>query len=250
MKDYTRRLFTPLLITVLAFTGCAGPGSAHRKSALHTGYAYAFLAQKADRLQDVNLSRSRKKYARALKHYSKAYQAGLRQLDRRYPGFAELLAEDPGSAVALTDSSDTKLLYWTAASLGAAIGQSKDKPDMLIRLPQVGALAFRVTQLDPVFGGGAAWALLMVYEASRPSMMGGSVKLAKHYYEQALKYSTGADASLYVSYAELICVQEQDRETFQEKLELALESKQGGMVSKIARRRAKWLLGRVDDLFL
>ncbi len=121
---------------------------------------------------------------------------------------------------------------------------------MLIRLPQIGALAFRITQIDPAYRGGAAFALLMVYEASRPAMMGGSVKLAKHYYEQALEYSQGIDASLYVSYAEVICVQEQNREAFLDYLNRALELRQGGMINKIARRRAKWLLGRVDYLFL
>ncbi len=250
MKEYTRQLFAPLIITIFIFTGCAGPGTAHRKSAVHTGYAYAFLSQKADRLQDENLSKARKKYSKALGHYSKAYQSGLKNLEKRHPGFTKLLAENPGAAVALTDISDANLLYWTAASLGSAIGLSKERPDMLIRLPQVGALAFRVTQLDPAYRNGAAFALLMVYEASRPSMMGGSVKLAKHYYEQALEYSAGNDASLFVSYAEVICVQEQERDAFQENLNRALELKQGGMVNKIARRRAKWLLGRIDYLFL
>ncbi len=231
-------------------TGCAGPGAAHRRSAIHTGYAYAFLAQKADRLQDENLGKARKKYSKALKHYTQAYHQGLRQLEKRHPGFNELLAKDSGAAVALTDGTDADLLYWTAAALGAAIGLSKDKPDMLIRLPQVGAMAFRVTQIDPAYGDGSAFALLMVYEASRPAMMGGSVKLAKHYYRQALEYSAGNDASLYVSYAEVICVQEQDREAFLKNLKRALELKQGGMVNKIAKRRAKWLLERMDDLFL
>jgi predicted anti-sigma-YlaC factor YlaD len=250
MKESIRHIFVPLLIILFMLTGCAAPGAAHRKSAIHTGYAYAFLAQKADRLQDKNLGKARKKYSRALKHYSKAYQSGLQQLEKRHPGFKELLAEDSGAAVALTDESDTDLLYWTAAALGAAIGLSKDKPDMLIRLPQVGAMAFRVTQIEPAYGDGSAFALLMVYEASRPAMMGGSVKLAKHYYRQALEYSAGNDASLYVSYAEVICVQEQNREAFLANLNRALELKHGGMVNKIARRRAKWLLGRMDDLFL
>ncbi|MFB0517634.1 MAG: TRAP transporter TatT component family protein, partial [Candidatus Neomarinimicrobiota bacterium] len=134
--------------------------------------------------------------------------------------------------------------------LGSAIGLSKDKPEMLIRLPQVGALAHRVTELQPDYLEGAAYELLMVYEASRPAMMGGSLALAKHYYEQALSYSQGKSASLFVSYGEHICVQEQDREQFKAMMNRALAVKAGGITNRLAKRRARWLLKRIDDLFL
>ncbi|MCH7521628.1 MAG: hypothetical protein IIB42_08045 [Candidatus Marinimicrobia bacterium] len=230
--------------------GCAGPRVAHRRSAIHTGYAYVFLAARAERIEDENLTKARKLYRRANKHYTKAYQAGLKRLEKRHPGFNDTLTRNPGAAAAMATRQDVPLLYWTAASLGAAIGLSKDQPRMLIRLPQVGSLAFRVTELWPDYMDGAAYELLMVYEASRPAMMGGSIALAKHYYEQALTHSKGNSASLFVGFGENICVQEQDREAFVAMMDRALAVKAGGAANRVARKRARWFLSRIDDLFL
>ena len=238
-----------LIVTVLA-AGCAGPRAAYRKTAVHTGYAYAFLAKRAERVQENNLQRARKIFTRARKHYTRAYQAGLAGLDERHPGFTETLSRNPGQAVATATVEDVPLLYWTAAALGSAIGLSKDRPEMIIRLPQVGALAHRATELQPDYMNGALYELLMAYEASRPAMMGGSLALAKHYYEVALSYSQGNSAGLFVSYGEGICVQEQDREEFVAMMERALAVEAGGVMNRMARKRARWLLKRIDDLFI
>ena len=234
----------------LLIVGCAGPGAAHRKPAIHTGYAYAFLSRPADRVQERNLHRARKMRAKARKHYTIAFQEGLAQLEDRHPGFNDSLMLNPGGAVAITTEEDASLLYWTAAALGSAVGLSKDRPEMLIRLAQVGTLAHRVVELQPDYMNGAAYELLMIYEASRPAMMGGSLSLAKHYYEQALSISQGRSAGLFVGYAEGICIQEQNREQFVSMLERALDVKAGGATNRLAKRRAKWLLQRIDDLFL
>ena len=238
-----------LALTLLA-TGCAGPGAAHRPTALRTSYAYAFLAVRAERVQGEDLHRARALRKRAGKHYLRAMEKGLARLERRHPGFTATLVRNPGEAVAMATLEDVPLLYWTGASLGAAISVSKDRPDMLIRVPQIGALAFRVTELQPGYLDGAAYELLMLYEAGRPAMMGGSLTLAKHYYEQALAHSQGNSISLFVGYGESICVQEQDRETFVLMLKRALEVEASGVANRLAQRRARWLLQRVDDLFI
>ncbi len=249
---HTRRppIALPILAAVMLAAGCAGPQAAQRKTFFHTGYAYAFLSQKAERIEEKNLDRARGLDTRAKRHYEQAYKTGLAQLEERYPGFNELLTSNPGEAVAQTTIEDVPLLYWTAAALGSTIGLSMDDPGMIIRLPQVGAMAFRISELQPDFMDGAAYELLMIYESSRPAMMGGSVALAKHYYEQALTYSQGKSAGLFVSYGEGICVQEQDREGFIEMMERALEVKAGGYINHLSKRRAKWLLDRIDDYFL
>ncbi|MEE9466629.1 MAG: TRAP transporter TatT component family protein, partial [Candidatus Neomarinimicrobiota bacterium] len=216
-----------LLPAALVLSGCAGPRQAHRKAVIHTGYAYAFLSSKADRIRDDDFRKARKIDSRARKHYTRAFQHGLSRLNRRYPGFEDSLSINPGRAVALTSRDDVPLLYWTGAALGATIGLSKDQPKMLIRLPQVGAMAFRVTELWPEYQGGVAYQLLMVYEASRAGILGGSIPLAKHYFQQALDYSEGANASLFVSYAESICIPEQDRDEFISMLNRALSIKGG-----------------------
>ena len=245
-------LVSLLLVSWLPTPAVAGPpGKAQQRKAItHTAWAYVFLSSKIERVEETNLTRSRKLSAKAARHYERAYFYGLEGLERRHPGFVSILEKNPGDAITLTFEEDVPLLYWTAAALGSAVGLSKDRPDMLIRLPQVGALAHRAAQLQPNFMNGAIYELLMLYEASRPGMLGGSVALAKRYYQQALDISGGGGASLFVSYATTICVQEQDRECFIAMLSRALEVKGGGPTSRMARKRAKWLLERVDDYFL
>jgi hypothetical protein len=230
--------------------GCAGPGAAHRPTAVHTGYAYAFLSRPADRVQEKNLQRARKMRGKAREHYVRAYDAGMAQLEARHPGFGDALMKNPGEAIAATTMEDINLLYWTAASLGLAIGLSKDNPEMLIRLAQLNTLAHRVVDLDSTYSNGGGYELMMTIEAGRPAMMGGSVALAKHYYELSLAISEGKSAGAFVGYGEAICVQEQDRETFIAMMERALAVKGGGIMNRLAKRRAKWLLTKIDDLFL
>ncbi|MFC1620068.1 TRAP transporter TatT component family protein [Candidatus Neomarinimicrobiota bacterium] len=230
--------------------GCAGPSAAHRPTAVHTGYAYAFLSRPADRVQEKNLQRARKMRGKAREHYVRAYEAGMGELEARHPGFGEALMKNPGEAITVTTMEDIDLLYWTAAALGSAIGLSKDKPEMLIRLAQLNTLAHRVVVLDSTYSNGSGYELMMIIEAGRPAMMGGSVALAKHYYEQSLTISQGKSAGAFVSYGESICVQEQDRETFIAMMERALAVKGGGIMNRMAKRRAKWLLTKIDDLFL
>ncbi|MCK4578731.1 MAG: hypothetical protein KAU50_08065 [Candidatus Marinimicrobia bacterium] len=229
---------------------CAGSRVAHTGPALHTGYAYAFLITRAEKVQDDNYFKARKIRVRARRHYVKAFEAGLAKLEKRHPGFRDSLEKNPGGAVQTAGKVDVPLLYWTSASLGAAISLSKDRPEMLIKMPQVGALAFRITELWPDYEQGAAYQLLMIYEAGRPAMMGGSVKLAKHYYAKAREIAGDNSPSLLVAYAESICVQEQDRIKFVAMLEDALALKARGPANRLAHKRARWLLGRVDELFL
>jgi hypothetical protein len=248
-KPFNLLPFSAVLIISL-MNGCAGPGAAHRPTAVHTGYAYAFLSRPADRVQEQNLQRARKMRGKAKEHYIKAWEAGMTELEARHPGISEALIKNPGEAITATTIEDVDLLYWTAAALGSAIALSKDNPAMLIRLAQLNTMAYRVVQLDSTYGNGSGFELMMILEAGRPAMMGGSVALAKHYYEQSLTISQGTHAGAFVSYGEAICVQEQDRDTFIAMMERALAVKGGGIMNRMAKRRARWLLSRVDDLFL
>ena len=53
-----------------------------------------------------------------------------------------------------------------------------------------------------------------------------------------------------MAYGESISVQEQDRETFIAMMNRALGVKGGGALNRISRKRARWLLGRIDELFI
>ena len=58
-----------------------------------------------------------------------------------------------------------------------------------------------------------------------------------------------------VSYAESVAVPRQDRQAFRQELEKALAVPPGGikeqtLTNLLAQKRARWLLGRADELFI
>ena len=73
--------------------------------------------------------------------------------------------------------------------------------------------------------------------------------------ERALELSGGALASPLVSFAETVSVKRQDREEFEALVRRALaidpdDGPEWRLTNLVVQRRARWLLSRVDDLFL
>ncbi len=85
---------------------------------------------------------------RALKLYLRGRGYCLRAMDVRFPGASQKLLQDPADVVKKAKADDVPLLYWTAASWGAAIALGIDRPELAIDLPSVRALAERALALD------------------------------------------------------------------------------------------------------
>jgi hypothetical protein len=65
------------------------------------------------------------------------------------------------------------LLYWSAASWGAAISLGIDRPDLAVDFPTVRALADRALALDPAWNKGAIHELMISLD-SLPEALGGN----------------------------------------------------------------------------
>src|SRR4026208_2503507 len=92
---------------------------------------------------------------RALKLYLRAKGYCLRAMEVRFPGLSPKLLTDAEPALAKAEKKDVPLLYWMAASWGSAIGLGIDKPDLVIDMPVVRALADRALALDESWSKGA-----------------------------------------------------------------------------------------------
>ena len=232
------------------------PGLLLAASSGFTEYAYAFVAQQADETRPENLDRSDAMRERARKLYLRAHNYGLRGLEARYPGFTAALENNVEIAVARVTKRDVPLLYWTAASLGLAISGSKDSPAMIARLPLVEALIGRAAQLDDTWGGGAVPEFLITMEAARSSVKKEELqRRMRVHFDRALEISKGGDAGAFVSYAENACIPAQNAAEFKSMIEKALALNTEGnpdnrLANLVAQRRARWLLKRIDDLFL
>jgi predicted anti-sigma-YlaC factor YlaD len=220
-----------------------------------TKYSYAFVQQEADEMEDKDLTASMEMKARARNLYLRARNYGLRGLQLRHPGSSKALARDPKKAVQAFTIKDVPLLYWTAASWGAAISLSKDQPEMVAELPVVEALMYRALELDEKFDFGAIHSFLITYEMSRPGGVGDPIVRSRQHFARSMALSGGKLAGPLVSLAEAVSEQTQDLNEFKALLNRALAidvnaKPEWRLENLVMQRRAKWLLGRTEQLFL
>jgi predicted anti-sigma-YlaC factor YlaD len=214
---------------------------------------YAYLIQtRADALPEARLTEGRRMRARARKLYLRGRDYALRGLEAAHPGFRVRLARARAEALAGTTREDVAFLYWAGAAWAGALSASKDDLNLVAELPVAGALVGRVLELNEVFDHGAAHEFFISYEAGRP---GGSAKKARAHYLKALKISRGRRASIHVSLAEAVSVPEQNLKEFKTLIAKAKAQDVDAyrplrLSNVLARDRARWLEGRIPDLFV
>ena len=221
-----------------------------------TQYSYGWVGQRSERAFTEDIEESNALRARSRRLYLRAQRYGMRALEVHNPGFGAALDSDPHAALAKVRKQDVPALYWTAAAHGLAISASKDDPEMIAQLPVVEAFIRRAMELDAGWNEGALPEFLINIEASRNGVKAEQTQARiEEFYRQALQLSGGRRASLFVSYAENSCIPAQNRAKFEEMLGRALQIDPDQypatrLGNTIAQRRARWLLGRKDDLFL
>jgi predicted anti-sigma-YlaC factor YlaD len=220
-----------------------------------TQYSYGWVQEPADETEETDLDKANEMHTRARKLYLRAKDYGIRGLEAKHKNFAARLKENPAKALVGMKKADVPLLYWTALSWGAAIALSKDHPELVAQQPQVEALIDGAYALDPDYEHGAIDQFLISYEGARQGAEGDFVARCKEHFDRAVRLSEGHLASPYVSYAESVSAQKQNRLEFDRLLHQALavnpdEKPEWRLSNLIMQRRARWLLAREDQLFL
>jgi len=218
-------------------------------------YTYGFVEQERDEKEDSDLATADLLRARAKRLYLRARGYGLRGLALNHPGLEDNLRLNPKQAVEAAKVSDVPFLYWTAAAWGGAISMGKDDPALVADQGIVEALMDRALELDESFEHGAIHLFLIPYEMVRPGARGDASERARKHFERAMELADGHLAAPLVSLAEAVCVQTQNRAEFQSLLARALSINADAvprwrLQNLLAQRRARWLQGRVDELFL
>ena len=186
--------------------------------------------------------------------YLRALDYGLRGLEVDIPNFRIQLQKDPQAAVNQLRKTHVPLLYWTANAWGAAISISKDDPELTADQNLVESLMRRALALDEAWERGSIHDFFISYEGGRASL-GGSLTKAREHFERAMQLAQGTRVTPLVIYAETISVSTQNKKEFQILIEEALafdtnKAPEMRMANLIAQRRAKWLLGRITELFV
>lgn len=219
-----------------------------------TQYGYAFLEAEADSLDASRRADAVALRERALKHYLRGRGYCLRAIDVRFgKGASDALLQDPAAAVAKARKDDVPLLYWTAASWGAAISLGIDRPDLAVDFPTVRALADRALALDPEWSRGSIHELMISLD-SLPEALGGNPARAREHFNKAVEIQKGLSPGPYVSLAIGVAVPNQDRQEYERLLKEALaidpeKDPSNRLPTLVYQRRARVLLDRVDEKF-
>ena len=215
-------------------------------------YGFGVLLEESDRILDEDYNLGVKKSQEAHIVFSDAKKVGNSILIISYPKLDSWLSGETDLQFKINDVSD---LYWLAAAYGGAIKSSRGNPFDVVNLPVVKKLLITAIALDPKWGKGALYSAMMSYTSSRPDLFGDAlIDSVSYFYTKALIASDSLDASLFVSYAELIDKKFQDRDAFERKLDLVLnmdveKDKDFRLSNIIAQERAKWLLSKTDEIF-
>jgi predicted anti-sigma-YlaC factor YlaD len=190
---------------------------------------------------------------RALKMYLRAKGYCLRAMEVRFPGIGPKLLTDPAPALARAQKKDVPLLYWMAASWGSAIGLGVDRPDLVIDMPTVRALAERALALDDGWSKGAIHEMFVSLD-SLPDALGGSPARAREHFTRAVELQHGVSPGPYVALAMGVAMPAQDRGEFEKLLQAALaidpdKDPSVRLVTLVQQRRARALLDRIDTMF-
>jgi predicted anti-sigma-YlaC factor YlaD len=218
-----------------------------------TQYSYAFVETDAEVMGEAHHEESARARDRALKLYLRGRDYCLRAMEVRFKGIGPKLLADPVPALARAEKKDVPMLYWTAASWGAAIALAIDKPDIVIDLPTVRALAERALALDEAWNRGALHELMISLD-SLPEALGGSPARAREHFARAIELQQGKSPGPYVALATGVAVPAQDKAEFQSLLTKALAvdpaaDPSNRLATLIAQQRARALLDQIDTRF-
>jgi predicted anti-sigma-YlaC factor YlaD len=217
-------------------------------------YAFAFVQQQADFVEAQDLARATEQRARARRLFLRGRDYGLRAFEVDFPGFGQRLRDDPAQALARTERRHVPLLYWTGVAWFGAINLAKDDSALTADQYVAEALVRRALELDEGYERGALHDILISWEA-RGGAAGGSYERAREHFERASALAGGRRAAPFVTYAESVCVARQDRKGFEQALAQALAVDPAALPDQrltnvVFQRRARWLLARVDELFI
>jgi hypothetical protein len=207
------------------------------------GYSYAFV-EDSDK-------------ERASKLYLKARDYAVRVLVGKGPdskAFLDKPLDEFTAALNGFGRSDAPAMYWTSSAWMAWAGLNINKPETLMAVPKIEAMLLKCVELDEGFYNGAGHAALGAFYASRAKVIGGDPDKALQHFNRAFEISKSRVLFFHVLKAQYYCYQIQDRDLFETTLKTAIEAPadiypEKGFANEVARRKARDLLDRIDDLF-
>ena len=220
-----------------------------------TQYSYAFVQEEADETEPRDLKAANTMRDRARGLYLRACQYGMRSLELRYRDFEKGLRRNAQAELGQVRKTDVASLYWTAVAWAAAIAVGIDQPDLVADLPLAEAMLDRALALDADYDAGALHEFMIAFEFARRGKTDDPIIRARQHFDRVMELSGGHRAGPLVSLAENVSVTRQNAAEFKSLLAQALAvdvnaRPEWRLENLVMQRRARWLMSRVDDLFL
>ena len=218
-----------------------------------TMYSYGFIMEDAEKLVLEDYSAGNEIYDRANKLFNRALRYGVHGMELKYPEFTNLWEKHEIDKNPFVEE-DIAYLYWISAALGGLILSSQGNPVYVVDLPKVGWLLEKSMEIDEFWNNGALFSAMISFTMSRPDAVKNREQVARDYFDKAVKASSGEDCSVYVRFAESVCIKNQNKDEFIENLNYVLNfniesAKELRLTNAMAQARAKWLISRIDELF-
>lgn len=208
----------------------------------YTGYTLGFV-------EDVDIERAKVLYARARDY-------GLKSL-KKNKQFAQAFDQDQAAfkkSLEQFSKNDVPMIFWTANAWGNLVNVSISDPSVLGDLPKVNAMMEFVLKNDETFFYGSAHLYFAAILATTPKNLGGKPDSARYHFEKCFEIGKNKFILPHLYMAKSYCVQMQDKALFEKLLTTIDETSldvlpEQRLVNAIAKRKAKILAQKVDDLF-
>ena len=229
-----------------------------RLAQTYVSYAYGWVEDEIETTNPLEFRKVEQLQARARHMYLRARHYAFRRVAVDHDDFTTargLTLENFRAYLAreFDDEDDASGLFWSGFSWGSAINVTRDDPVMVADLGYARALVERSRELDPTFFNAAATTFLAVVNSSLSPAMGGNPELGQSLFEEALERTERKLLLVHYNYARTYAVQTQNRELFDQLLREVLDAPDLGnetrLQNKIAKRRARRLLAKADELF-
>ena len=149
---------------------------------------------------------------------------------------------------------DVPYLFWAATCWVNWIRLNLDSMEAISELPRVEGMMKRVLELDEGFYYGGPHLFMGIWFASRPKIAGGDLKKSQEHFLKAFHLGKGKFLMSYVYYANDYARKTMDKDLFTSTLQKVLETPADTssdliLINTVAKKKAKELLGHVEEYF-
>jgi len=221
------------------------------------GYAYAFVEDRYDALKETNVRAAKFQKYRASNFYLRAKGYAMKVLKEESSDFKDALSQDFESfenSLDDFDEDDVAPLFWAAYNWGNWLNLNLQSPAAIAAAPRIERMMQKVLTFNETFFFGGPHLFYGVYYGGRPPMLGGNPKKAKAHFEKALSLMDRKFLITQVLYAQYYAAKTGNEVLFKKLLREVIRADanifpEQKLITAVAKKKARRLLARVEDLF-